>query len=101
MPTSDYDYKHRYRTDPEFRAKEILRTKLNHAKNSASPLYLELTRQRHMRYTYKDSIEIHREAIHRLQRMIKAKSRVIEELELAWGKERADRKRAAAESAKA
>jgi hypothetical protein len=37
--------------------------------------------------------EIHQQAIQRLEKMIKAKDRIVEELELRWGKERADRKR--------
>jgi hypothetical protein len=93
VPTPNY--RHRYRTEPEFRAQEILRTKLNHIKNSSSPAYMELTRQRKMRSTYKDSIWIHQQAIQRLKKMIKAKDRIVEELELVWGKERADRKRLA------
>jgi hypothetical protein len=89
------DYRHRYRTDPEFRAQECKRTRVNHIKNSTSPAYLELTRQRGKRSKYKSSISIHQEAIQRLRRKVGAKDRLIEELELVWGKERADRKRAA------
>lgn len=91
MPVSSY--KRRYRTDPVFRASECLRTKLNRIENSTSPAYLELARQRIKRCKFKNSIWIHQQAIQRFRRKIRAKDRLIEELELVWGKERAERKR--------
>ena len=86
------NYKHRYRTDPAFRAKEIQRIKRTHIANSTSPVYLELVRQRKMRWSHKNSIWVHEQAIERLKRKIRGKDRLIEELELAWGKERSIRK---------
>ena len=86
--------KSRYRTDPEFRARELQRRQDYHQKNKQSQNYLDCIAQRKAIYTTQEAIEYHRNRIHTLQKRLTRQIYRKEELEIAWGKERAERKAA-------
>jgi hypothetical protein len=84
----------RYRADPQYRARQVARTQANHAKNLASPTYRKLVVTRKTIWQVKERVSECRLKIKALQQRLQALARRKEELELAFGKERAERKRA-------
>ena len=88
----------RYRRDPVFRAGCLARAKANHEKNLASAAYRELIATRKTIWQVKESVATFRAKIKALQQRLKTLTRRKEELELAFGQERAARKRGRIES---
>lgn len=85
----------RYRTDQEYRRRTIDRIAEHQRKMAAeSAAFRELKRVRNRICSVRDSIEAFREKIERKQALLRALGREKERLELAYGRERAARKRA-------
>lgn len=83
----------RYRNDPQYRQRCLARAAKNHAANVASPTYRKLIATRKTLWQVRESISTFRRRIKALQQRIDTLNRRKEELELAFGKERAERKR--------
>lgn len=83
----------RYRLDPEFRDRCKERTRRNHLTNAGSQTYLKLIAIRKSLWQVEESISNYRAKIAALQSKRWALTVRKEKLELAFGKERAERKR--------
>ncbi len=82
--TREYYQKHR---------DEIIRKeKARHEINKTSRAYRLLTNARKKRVHLRDRLQTHKSIIWKLQERIRQNAQRIERLELAWGKERAERK---------
>jgi len=83
----------RYRKDPAYRERCIARSTRKHAENMQSATYRKLRKVRVDICNWRTSIEVFQAKIKALRQRIESAIRKKEELELAFGQERARRKR--------
>jgi hypothetical protein len=87
----------RYKRDDDYRHASIEAVRKRHVADSQSPNYRALVSARKLRWQIKESLAADRIRIKLKQVRLNRIAFEIEKLELAWGAERAKRKRAAIE----